>query len=86
MNSLNNILIKFLLPDIVSIIDEYASDCDIVINDLSLSIKYIDLRNKLNEININNTINEIIINCNKTFNINDDYRGFLIKLLKLMEI
>ena len=80
----NDILMEFLLYDIAFMVEEYISDCDIIINNLSVEpIKYIDLIIKLKEINDDNTINEISINCIELFNLNEDYFGLFTKVAKI---
>ena len=83
MESSTDILMKFLISDIIFIVEDYVGDCDIIYNNLSIPINYIDLITILEEINNDNTINEISINCNKTFNIIEEYRGLFIKVVEI---
>ena len=83
METSNNALMKHLLFDIVSIVENYIGDCDIIIYNLSISINYIDLIKKLKEINKDATINEISIFCYKTFNIIEEHEGLFIKVVEI---
>ena len=44
IKSSTDVLMNFLLFDIVSIVENYVGDCDIIYNNLSIPINYIDLR------------------------------------------